>query len=160
MSMERTPSARTGRRSDNLFIFFLHLISTQSTCQRVSTLSLNVGQYCPTNPPDNRGRHLMQMPQQGSFFSYFSPGSSLGKSMTSKLVCNFPLMFMYFTSSLLRVPNKAITDVTNLLTSVSEHAVNLNVERETCLHLLFVCNNGSNSTTLRKCFFFFFFARL
>ena len=51
---------------------------------------------------------------------------------------------------------KAITEVTNLLTPVSEHAVNLNVERETCLRHLLVCNNGSNSTTLRKCFFFFF----
>ena len=105
MSMERTPSARTGRRSDNLSIFFLHFISTQSTCQRVSTLSLSVGHYCPTNAPDNRGRHLLQIPQQGSFFSYISPGSSLGKSMTCKLVYNFPLMSTYFISSLLRVPN-------------------------------------------------------
>ena len=49
---------------------------------------------------------------------------------------------------------KAITEVTNLLRSVSEHAVNLNVERETCLRRLFVCNNGSNGTTLRKWFLF------
>ena len=105
MSMERRPSVRIERSSDNLFIFFLHLISTQSTCQRVSTLSLNVGHYCPTNPPDNRGRHLLQMPQQGSFFLYISPGSSLGNQMTCKLVYNFPLMSTYFTSSLLRVPN-------------------------------------------------------
>ena len=67
--------------------------------------SLKVGQYCPTHPPDDRGRHLLKMPQQGSIFSYISPGSSLRKSMTGKLVYNFPLMSMYFTSSLLRVPN-------------------------------------------------------
>ena len=114
MSMERTPSARTGRRSENLSIFFLLLISTQSTCQRVSTLSLNVGHYCPTNPPNNRGRHLLQMPQQGSFFSYISPGSSLGKSITCKLVYNFPLMSTYYTSSLLRVPNNNDNYTVNL----------------------------------------------
>ena len=45
---------------------------------------------------------------------------------------------------------KAITEVTNLLRSVSEYAVNLNVERDTCLRRLFVCNNRSNGTTLRK----------
>ena len=38
--------------------------------------------------------------------------------------------------------------------SVSEYAVNLNVERETCLRRLFVCNNGSNGTALIKWFFF------
>ena len=53
-----------------------------------------------------------------------------------------------------RIKYKAVTEVTNLLKSVSEHAVNLNVERETCLRRLFVCNNGSNATTLRKWFFF------
>ena len=36
------------------------------------------------------------------------------------------------------------------LTSVPEHALNLNVEPETCLRRLFVCNNGSNGTTLGK----------
>ena len=91
MFMERTPSARTGRCSaKHLFISFLHLISSQSTCQKVSTFSLKVGQYSPTHPPDNRGKHLLQMPQQGSFFSHISPGSVLGKSTTDKLVYNFP----------------------------------------------------------------------
>ena len=91
MFIERTPSARTGRHSDkHLFNFFLHLISTQSTCQKVSTFSLIVGQYSSTHPPDNRGKHLLQMPQQGSFFSYISPGSVLGTSRTDKLVYNFP----------------------------------------------------------------------
>ena len=47
---------------------------------------------------------------------------------------------------------KAVTEVTNLLRSVSEHAVNLNVARETFLRHLFVCNNDSNGTTLRKWF--------
>ena len=102
LTIESTPSARTGRCSDkHLFIFLLHLISTQSTCQKASTFSPKVGQYCPTHPLDNRGRHLLKMPQQGSFFSYISPGSSLGKSMKGK----FLLMSMYFTFSLLRVPN-------------------------------------------------------
>ena len=106
MSMKSTPSARTGGRSDkDLSIFILHLRRTQSTCQKVSKFPLKVGQYCPTQPLDNRGRHLLKMPQQGSIFSYISPGSSLGKSMTGKLVYNFPLMSMYFTSSLLWVPN-------------------------------------------------------
>ena len=49
---------------------------------------------------------------------------------------------------------KAITEVTHLLRSVSEYAVNLKVERETCLRRLSVCNNGSNGTALIKCFFF------
>ena len=49
---------------------------------------------------------------------------------------------------------KAITEVTNLLRCVSEYAVNLNVERDTCLRRLFVCNNRSNGTTLRKWSFF------
>ena len=49
---------------------------------------------------------------------------------------------------------KAITEVTNLLRSVSEYAVNLNVERDTCLRRLFVRNNRSNGTTLRKWSFF------
>ena len=106
MSMKGTPSARTRHRSDkHLFIFFLHLSSTQSTCQKVSTFPLKVGQYCPTHPLDNRGRPLLKMPQQGSIFSYIIPGSSLGKSMTGKLEYNFPLMSMYFSSLLLRVPN-------------------------------------------------------
>ena len=106
MSMKGTPSARTGCRSEkHLFIFFLHLSSTKSTCQKVSTFTLKLGQYCPTHPPDNMGRHPLKMPQQGSIFSYSSPGSSLGKSMTRKLVYNFPVMSMNFTSSLLRVPN-------------------------------------------------------
>ena len=105
-TIERTPSGRAGRRSDkHLFIFFLHLISTQSTCQKVSTFSPKLGQHCPIHPPDNRGRHLLRMPQKGSFFSCISLGSSLRTSMTGKLVYNFTLMFMYFTSSLLRVPN-------------------------------------------------------
>ena len=43
---------------------------------------------------------------------------------------------------------KAITEVTNLLRSLSEYAVNLNVESDTCLRRLFVCNNRSNGTTL------------
>ena len=42
-----------------------------------------------------------------------------------------------------------------LLRSVSEHAVNLNVERETCLLRLFVGINGRNGTTPRKWFFSF-----
>ena len=106
MSMKGTPSARTGCRSDkHLFILFLHLSSTQSTFQKVSIFPLKVGQYCATHPPDNRGRHLLKMPQEGSIFSCISPGWSLGKSMTGKLVYNFPLTSMYFTSSLLRVPN-------------------------------------------------------
>ena len=104
LTIERTPSARTGRRSDK-HLSFLHLISTQSSCQKASTFSPKLGQYCPTHPPDNRGRHLLQMPQQGSFSSCISPGSSLGKSMTGKLVFNFTLMSMYLTSSLPRVPN-------------------------------------------------------
>ena len=49
---------------------------------------------------------------------------------------------------------KGITEVTNLLRSVSEHAVNINVERETFLRQLFVCNDDSNGTTLRKWFLF------
>ena len=48
-----------------------------------------------------------------------------------------------------RLMDKAITEAKNLLRSV-----NLNVERETCLRRLFVCNNGSNGTTLRKWFLF------
>ena len=36
------------------------------------------------------------------------------------------------------------------LTSVPEHALNLDVEPETCLRRLFVCNNGSNGTILGK----------
>ena len=40
--------------------------------------------------------------------------------------------------------------IRNRLASVSEHALNLNVERETCLIRLFVCNSGSNGTTLGK----------
>ena len=39
-----------------------------------------------------------------------------------------------------------------LLRSVSEHAVNLNVERETFLRHLLVCDNDSNGTTMRKWF--------
>ena len=121
LTIERTPSARTGRRSDkHLFIFFLHLISTQSTCHQVSTFSLKVGQYCPTHPPDNRGRHLLKMPQQGSIFSYISPGSSLGKSMTGKLVYNYPLMSMNFTSFLLRLPNNN-DNYTVTLTRITVH---------------------------------------
>ena len=96
MYMKGTPSACTGRRCEkHLFIFFLHLSSTQSTFQKV-------GQYCPTY---NSGRYLLKMPQQGSIFSNISPGSPLGKSMTGKLVYNFPLMSMNYTSSLLPVPN-------------------------------------------------------
>ena len=45
---------------------------------------------------------------------------------------------------------KAITEVTNLLRSVSGCAVNLNVQRDTCLRRLFVCNDRSNGTTLGK----------
>ena len=45
---------------------------------------------------------------------------------------------------------KPITEVTTLLTSVFPRAVNLFVERERCLHCLFVCNNGNNGTTLSK----------
>lgn len=121
MSMKGTPSARTGRRSEkHFFIFFLHLSSTQSTCQKVSTFSLKVVQYCPTHPPDNRGRHLLKMPQQGSIFSCISPGSSLGKSMTGKLGYNFPLMSMYFTFSLLRVPNNN-DNYTVTLTKITLH---------------------------------------
>ena len=33
---------------------------------------------------------------------------------------------------------------------MSEHVVNLNVERKTLLCHLFVCNNDSNGTTQRK----------
>ena len=49
---------------------------------------------------------------------------------------------------------KATTEVMNRLRSVSEHAVNLNVQREMCLRRLFVCNNGTNGKTLRKWSFF------
>ena len=49
---------------------------------------------------------------------------------------------------------KAITEVTNLLRSVSGYAVNHNVERDTCLRCFFVCNNGNNGTALIKWFFF------
>ena len=45
---------------------------------------------------------------------------------------------------------KPITEVRTLLTSVFPRAVNLFVERERCLHCLFVCNNGNNGTTLSK----------
>ena len=121
MSMKGTASARTGRRSEkNLFIFFFHLSSTQSTCQKVSTFPLKADQYCPTHPPDNRGRHLLKMLQQGSIFSYISPWSSLGKSMTGKLVYNFPVMSMNFTSSLPRVPNNNDT-YTVTLTRITVH---------------------------------------
>ena len=106
MSMERTPTVHTGRRANNLFFYFLRPSYQHPVhLQKVSTFSLKVGQYCPTHPPDDRGRHLLKMPQQGSIFSYISPGSSLRKSMTGKLVYNFPLMSMHFTSLLLRVPN-------------------------------------------------------
>ena len=101
-------------------IFFLHISSTQSPCQKVSTFHLEVGQYCPTHPPDNRGRHLLKMPQQGSIFSYISPGSSLGKSMTGKLVYNFLVMSMNFTSSSLRVPNNN-DNYTVTLTRITVH---------------------------------------
>ena len=40
--------------------------------------------------------------------------------------------------------------IMNRLTSVSEHALNFNVQPETCLRRLIVCNKGSNGTTLRK----------
>ena len=103
MSMELTLSVRTCIYDMYLFIFFLHLVSTQSTCPKVSTFSLKLGQYCPTHPPDNKGENVLQMPQQVSIFSYISPGSSLGKSMTSERVYNIPLMSMHFTSTLSRV---------------------------------------------------------
>ena len=119
MAMKVTPLARTGRCSEkHLFIFFLHLSSTQSTCQKVSTFPLKVGQYCPTHPPDNRGRHIFKMPQQGSIFSYISPGSSLGKSMTGKFMYNFPAMSMNFTSSLLPNNNE---NYTVTLTRITVH---------------------------------------
>ena len=102
------------------FSGFLHRSSTQSTFQKVSTFPLKVGQYCPTYPPDNRCRHLLKMPQQGSIFSYNSPGSSLGKSMTGKLVYNFPVMSMNFTSSSIRVPNNN-DNYTATLTRITEH---------------------------------------
>ena len=40
--------------------------------------------------------------------------------------------------------------IMNRLTSVAEHALNLNVERETCLIRLFAYERGGNGTTLGK----------
>ena len=45
---------------------------------------------------------------------------------------------------------KSFTEVTTLLTSMFPGAVYLFVERERCLHCLFVCNNGNNGSTLSK----------
>ena len=103
MAMKSTPSVRSGGRYDMyLFIFFLH-----ASCQNPHHFSLKVGQYCPTHLRDNKGRDLLKMPQQVSIFSYISPGSSLRKSVTSELVYNFPLVTVYFSFLLLRVPNNS-----------------------------------------------------
>ena len=78
--MEYTPLASTGRFDEMyLFIFFLHLVNTQSTCPKFSAFSLKVGQYCPTHPPDNKSKNVLRMPKQVSIFSYISPGSLFGK---------------------------------------------------------------------------------
>ena len=80
MPMEYTPLVRTGRFYEMyLFIFFLHLVNTQFTCPKYFTFSLKVGRYCPTHPPDNKSKNVLQMPQQVSIFSYISPGSLFGK---------------------------------------------------------------------------------
>ena len=50
------------------------------------------------------------MLQEVSILSYISPGSFLGKSMIDELLYNFPLMSMYFTYRLLRIPK---TDAKN-----------------------------------------------
>ena len=73
---------------------------------KVSTFSLKVGQYCPTHLLDNKGRNLLQMPEQVSIFSCISHGLSLKKSMTSELKYDFPLTAVYFPSSLLRAYTK------------------------------------------------------
>ena len=40
--------------------------------------------------------------------------------------------------------------IMNRLTSVSEYALNLNVQPETCLRRLLVCNNGNNGKNSAK----------
>ena len=72
--------------------------------------------------------------------------------MEGSLKATHTIIGKYDAQNLLKY--KGITEVTNLLMSVSEHAVNLNLERETFLRHLFVCNNDSNGTILRKWFLF------
>ena len=102
-------SARHRRAQDSIFSF----------SSFVSTFSLKVWQYCPTHPPNNKGGHLLQMLQQVSILSYISPGSFLGKSMTGELVYNFPLLSMYFTYTLLRIPKTDAKNCTVTFTRIT-----------------------------------------
>ena len=72
--------------------------------------------------------------------------------MEGSLKATHTIIGKYDAQNLLKY--KGITEVTNLLMSMSEHAVNLNLESETFLRHLFVCNNDSNGTILRKWFLF------
>ena len=108
MSMKGTPSARTGYRSEKHFFHFLppyqqHPVPLPESLhippRSRAVLSYSSSRQQGQTPIENAPTRI------NFLIMYISPGSSLGKSMTGKLVYNFLVMSMNFTSSSLRVPN-------------------------------------------------------
>jgi len=84
--------------------YILLLVSTQSTCPKFSTFSLKGGSTVLLILQTTRAKTYCKCPYKYQYFHTSALGHCLGKSMTSELVYNFPLMSMYFISVLLWVP--------------------------------------------------------
>ena len=123
LSMKGTPSARTRHRSEKNFFHFLppyqqhpvHLPESLHIPPRSrAVLSYSSSRQQGHTPIENAPTRI------NFLIMYISPGSSLGKSMTGKLVYNFFVMSMNFTSSSLRVPNNN-DNYTVTLTRITVH---------------------------------------
>ena len=92
----------------HLFIFFLHLLSTQSTCQKVAIFFVRVEQQKLKLLALSLSRLLGIKFIANSLIStsilIYQPWVALTKVMTSELVYNFRSMIARFPSALIRAP--------------------------------------------------------